>query len=386
MFLKGLGHLAFVSIVALLLNLGVSGNPDHQPLRSNRERITLLWRLKVGREELEQPCCSPDGTIYVACNAHGLLALSPQGKVKWRIGHFWDFPTAPTLTPSGDVLAWTDVGLTCFSPTGKLEWVCRALGSSGIDSRGSRPTIAPSGDIIEGNSVGYLFKIGLNGKLKWKLHTSGASDVAFSPKIGRSGLIYFAPGDNNLYAVSPKRAILWKFRTSSSINHSPSVDGHGDALISAKDGSLTAVSPEGHELWRIQFMNPVACSEYCKRTQCFYVSDGYGRVISVSEHGKVNWATQVGNSRWYGNHPAWPPLSTATIPSSPTIDRKGNIYFKSPDGSIHAVSPAGKFIWGFKCLVPLASPITLCGNGTFYAGTGGSHHDPSYIYCFKQTR
>lgn len=382
MFLKGLGLL--VSLATSLVNLSVSENIDLQPFHSNHESITLSWSLKVGREELEQPCCSPDSAIYVACNGGGLLALTPQGKVKWHIGHFWEFPSAPTLTPNGDILAWTDVGLTCFSSEGTLKWVCHALGSSHNDSWGSRPTVASSGDILEGNSSGNLFALGLNGKLKWKLHMGGASGQSFSPKVGRSGLIYFAPGDDNLYAVSPKGTILWKFRASSLINHSPSVDSHGDALISAKDGSLSAVSPAGHELWHVQFVNPVACSEYCKRARCFYLSDGFGRIMSVSEHGKVNWATQSGNSRWYGSHPNWPPLSTATVPSSPTIDRKGNIYYKSPDGSIHAVSPAGKFVWDFNCLVPLASPISQGNNGAFYAATGGSNHESSYIYCFKQ--
>ena len=229
---------------------------------------SLKWELKTSGEVVGSPAVGFDGTVYVAiddpppattCEAalnKCLVALNPDGTIKWAqstIYHPVDAFSSPAVGSDGTLYAG---GITAFSPNGTAKW--QYSGPEGS------PSIGPDGTIYSSGDAG-LYAMNQNGTLRWRFST-GASGDAFgfgqsSAVIGNDGTIYFASGTarlvsccftfsygpGNLYALRPDGSLSWNFTTgpiaASEFTRMDLLAIGSDATIylASEDGNLYAI-------------------------------------------------------------------------------------------------------------------------------------------------
>ena len=128
----------------------------------NPEAATNLWRFELPDYFCEaSPALAPDGTLYVGTVRGGLIALNPDGKVKWK-----------------------------FKAGREIK---------------SSPAVAGDGTIYFGARDRQLYAVSPQGKLKWKFPTGAWVDS--SPAIATDGTVYFGTWDKLFYAVNPNGAL-----------------------------------------------------------------------------------------------------------------------------------------------------------------------------------
>ncbi|MGA7124295.1 MAG: PQQ-binding-like beta-propeller repeat protein, partial [Polyangiaceae bacterium] len=80
------------------------------------------WSLSLGDRSYATPCVARDGTIYVGSDSKKLVAVSPEGKVKWTLATEGDADTGPVVA-SDDIVVFA-AGRTVYgvTPYGHLKW------------------------------------------------------------------------------------------------------------------------------------------------------------------------------------------------------------------------------------------------------------------------
>jgi outer membrane protein assembly factor BamB len=116
-----------------------------------------LFRIDLPRAVVSSPAVAPDGTVYVGSMNGRLYALDPVARAAR-----WEYDTGAYFV----------------------------MGSPVVDGQGS---------VYVGDSAGVLHAIAANGQLLWSFATQ--SNIASSPVIGNSGMLYFTSCDSALYAV-----------------------------------------------------------------------------------------------------------------------------------------------------------------------------------------
>jgi outer membrane protein assembly factor BamB len=263
-----------------------------------------LWRLDLPGYGSESSCAlAPEGTIYQGTFFGWLVAITPEGKVKWKFKSGREIKSSPAVAADGTVYFGSrDWKFYALTPTGKLKWTFAT--GAWVDSS---PAIAADGTIYFGSWDKNFYALTPEGKLKWKFATSNL--VTTSPAIATDGTIYFGSHDKNFYALAPDANLKWKFATGAEIDGSPSIAGDGTIYFCSTDGNLYALRPDGSELWH---------------------------------------------------------LHTGSYTSStPVLDEEGNLYLASNDEQI-AVSPAGKLIWHHPTQIPLDRTWAVAANGMVY--------------------
>ena len=193
---------------------------------------TLKWELAAGALVLDSPAVAPDGTVYVGIDdpdPSGLCfqcleALYPNGTVKWGALGYDPGYSSPTIGSDGTVY----ISGWAINPDGTVKWQTGTFLS---------PSIGPDGTIY-GSVYGVLYANNPDGTLQWEFRVPGTSGGSCyvsvqqsSAAVGSNGLVYFGSGithfcggkDGNhlltveafLYAVSPNGTMAWKFDTGS---------------------------------------------------------------------------------------------------------------------------------------------------------------------------
>src|SRR5271170_3547630 len=165
---------------------------------------TNLWTLQLPDFfTTSSPAIAPDGTIYQATFTGKLLAVTPQGKVKW-------------IFKAG-----------------------REVGSS--------PAIADDGTIYFGSRDRKFYAVTPDGSLKWTFQTGAWVDS--SPAIGVDGTIYFGSWDTNFYALHPDGSEKWRFAAGGIVDSSPAIAADGTIYFGSHDKKFYALKPDGKLLW-----------------------------------------------------------------------------------------------------------------------------------------
>jgi outer membrane protein assembly factor BamB len=125
--------------------------------------------------------------------------------------------------------------------------------------------------------------------------------------------------------------VKWTFETGAGIESSPTIAADGTIYIGSHDNKLYALNPDGTLKWKFSAGKPVYIKE---------------------------WDVYKG------------------IPSAPTIDKEGNIYFIAPPIYMFALTPAGKEKWRAPVYTAShigASPV-IVSDGTIYIGSESYPH------------
>ncbi len=263
-----------------------------------------------------------DSTIYAPFENGGLIAIKPDGTIKWRIlEDKTSTPATPILTSTGLIIHSTQAGIYGISKNGTIEWFYPI---SPITDYAL--TIGNDG-VIYFITNNFLYALNLNGQIEWSYFNSefaGVSSLSFSP----DSKTLYVPGNINTPALIAfdvdKKQIIWRFGrggTQWSV-----VDSYGNIYVSAFIDSI---------------------------------NNGRGTLFSLKPDGSINW---------FREHVSWSTIGG--VPRSSlaklTLDKSGNLFFVSD--SIFSIDYSGRIRWRKKIEADgfVTSPLVSDENGNIY--------------------
>ncbi len=189
-----------------------------------------------------------DGTLYAGCCNKYVYAVHPSnGTIKWKSLTGAKLYGGVAIGADGTIYVASDALYAFNHLDGSLKWNSTTIGN---EQSSSTPAIGSDGTIYIGSQItSTLHAYNPDGTLKWS-NTTGA--VGGSPAIGPDGIIYVGSADGNLYAWNPDGTLKWTYATGWTTTAPPAVAADGTVYISfwtTTDGALYAVKPDGTLKW-----------------------------------------------------------------------------------------------------------------------------------------
>jgi outer membrane protein assembly factor BamB len=318
---------------------------------------TNLWTLRLPWYYADSsPATAPDGTIYQATFDGCLLAVTPQGEIRWTFKINSEIKSSPAIADDGTIyFGARDRKFYAVTPRGKLKWIFPT--GAWVDAS---PAIGAEGTIYFGSWDNNFYALEPDGSKKWVFATSNI--VVSSPAIGTDGTIYFGSHDKKFYALKPDGKLSWAFLTAGQIISSPAIAADGTVYFTSTDGNLYALRPDGSERWRFRVGSARESSPVLDESGNLYLS-GRSSCLSVGSDGKIRWE----------KYPQIP------LDTTPAVAADGLIYFSVPGQILAAIKPDGTEQWRVTLLAPLAGSPVIGNDGTIYGCDG------SRLYAINST-
>jgi hypothetical protein len=128
-----------------------------------------------------------DGSVYANTADGHLLALAPDGRLRWKLR----LPARPIRTPalgeSGRIYVVDQLGqLTAVTPAGELAWTVAAHGGAGLSS----PIAGPDETVYYATYNG-LAAVSAEGRLEWEVRLPTYSYISPLPRLSPDGRFLF---------------------------------------------------------------------------------------------------------------------------------------------------------------------------------------------------
>lgn len=318
---------------------------------------TLLWKFSLdaspfgwldtppnGRRNTSTstPAIAPDGTIYVGSFNGTVLAITPDGKLKWRFKTGLEVHSSPAIGDDG-VIYFGSRDRNCYAvnPDGSLKW--KLATGAWVDAS---PAIARDGTVYFGSWDHHFYAVNPDGSLKWKFDARGIVDA--SPAIGADGTIYFGSHDKNFYALNPDGSVRWKFATGGEIVASPAIGREGEIYFSSLDGNLYALGQDGLQRWKYHTGSSTFSSP---------VLDDEGD-IAIGNTNHTDVISKTGHLLWSQFSPVRIDVTAAAV--------AGRFYFSVPWRALQAIEARDHALWQAQMEFNASSSLTVGRDGTLY--------------------
>ena len=267
------------------------------------------WAVELGERVYSTPLVHDDGTVYVGSDAKRLVALSPDGKVLWRLEVEGEADSGPVLGRDGDVVFAAGASVCSVRRGGDLAW--RFAGKGKVFTS---PAVTDDGLVIVGSQDDHVHAIGPGGALSWS--TDLGADVDGAAVIGDDGAIFVGTDKGDVVRLDPRGKVVWR----------TSVGGYVRGVLSlARNGDVLAGT-----------YGPVP------------------RVVRLAPDGAIRGAFSIKGTgaREFGIHGA------------PLEDAEGTLYFGAQDDAVYAVGAQGAARWRFETGADVDSPLTMLSDGS----------------------
>jgi outer membrane protein assembly factor BamB len=319
------------------------------PAETPVPEATRLWEVKLGINE-DGPSCSspalaPDGTLYQATYAGQLLAVSPQGEIRWKFdtGTETEIKSSPAIADDGTVYFGSrNRKFYAVTPQGRLKWTFATDGW--VDSS---PAIAADGTLYFGSWDKNFYALTPSGVQKWKFAVGAVATS--SPAIAADGTIYFGAFDQKFYALSPGGRVKWTFATDGEITSSPAIGPDGAVYFTSMDGNLYRLNRDGKEQWHCHIGGYTECSPVLDGNENAYVAENGYCEYCVTEDGRSQIFTGL----------ACPVEVSAAAVS-------GRVYCSRPWRSLQAYHTNGEVLWIAKTKLNLSASPVVDTNGIVF--------------------
>lgn len=321
------------------------------------------------------PSVDAAGTVYLA-SAQNVYALAADGMLKWTFpveGRFYQ--VTPAIGVDGTVYMGTLGGaFLALTPAGKLKWK--------VDYPPGfvwSPVVGDDGTLYVGNALGGVCAISpWQQKLLWEVHLPGR--LSGPPAVGPGGRIYSAHLATNSWVVALNSYGVqqWNYPTlappvpeSIFEGTSPVVGADGTLYLGLAQSTLLALHADGTPFW--EFKDPEAQGRYYPPAigpnGILYLGTTGGQVLAVTQAGTRQWMYQTGDA----------------IQAAPTIGADGVIYIPSSDGTLYALTLDGQLKWKAATVGQNACSPAIGADGTLYVCNGGSPMSSASLYAFGPT-
>ena len=381
-------------------------NTARSPIRARYRRGERPWAFRTGKGVFSSPVIGGDGTVYVGSADTFFYAIAPSGKLRWRFktGEIIDsaatigaydpkLRTSPITVGSGDEkiyrlrsdrrrLSPPERTIWTYSPrrppaTGQLVnwWEGNAVTGFG-------------GVIYAGNTGGGGYALNPDGSERWVFPTGNS--VWSAPAMTRDGRTFWTSLDLGIYGVDPRGRRLWSFTTVGFNASSPTLSKDESTIyVGSFDSSVYALDARtGAKRWSFNtsdhvYSSPAITEDAGGRTKAVYIASADGSVYALSPAGRLLWRYDTGDA----------------IRSSPVLGsaRKGGghiLYVGSSDGSLYAIdAKSGRRRWSFDSTPgdralrdrnDLNGSPALGARGIYVGGEHGRVVYVPYDYCLHR--
>jgi outer membrane protein assembly factor BamB len=313
----------------------VTVSPDEQTLyvASLGGSLTALaradgverWKVVLGDRAYATPCVASDGTIYVGSDAKRLVAVAPDGKVKWSLETDGDADTGPALASDKGVVFAAGRMVYAVTPFGHLKW--RFAAKRKVFTS---PAIAPNGRVFFGSQDHHAYALTEQGVLAWSVDLG--ADVDGAPAIGDDGAVFVGTDGDEVVRLDPDAGgVVWRARLGGYVRGTLSVTRDGDVLAGV-------YGPTPREV---------------------RLRAGDGSLVG-------QFAIQGTGAREFGVH------------GGALEDDTGTLLFGAQDDEVYAVGDRGDVLWHFTTGGDVDAPVTLLSDGSLVVAS-----DDGNVYLLR---
>jgi outer membrane protein assembly factor BamB len=341
-------YLVIVFFFALMWRTGVAFCAD--------PTLTNLWTTTVGNISDSSPAIAEDGTIYFGTFDGRLLALMPEGEIKWVFRADREIKSSPAVAADGTVYFGSrDRTFYALSPVGKQQWAFKT--GAWVDSSAA---IASDGSVHFGSWDGKMYSLSPTGQKLWEFDTG--HPIVSSPAIGLDGTIYFGSHNNKFYALSSTGEKKWAFQTGGSIVSSPAIQGQDYVFFTSVDGFLYSLNLDGTLNWKLRTGGITESSPVLGDTGNIYTGVN-----------KALWAVSREGKRFleFGTHDL--------LESSATAFMDGTFCFISRYGLLLCLTPKRELAWAYYVYGQGYASPAVGRTGTIYLHTYNVQKDFSAL-------
>jgi outer membrane protein assembly factor BamB len=275
-----------------------------------------VWTVDLGDRVYSTPCIADDGTIYVGSDAQRLLAISPDGKVKWSLQAEGEADSGPVLSPDGTLVFAAGRMVYGLTHLGYIKW--RFTAKRKVFTA---PAVDEHGRVFFGSQDHHAYALKGQGQPMWS--TDLGADVDGAPAIGDDGSVYFGTdGDEVVRLDAEDGHVVWRSKVGGYVRGTLSIARNGDIL-----GGVYGPMPHALRL---------------------RADDGAVRGI---------FAIQGTGAREFGVH------------GGALEDPSGALLFGAQDDAVYAIDANGKLLWRFATDGDVDAPLTLLSDGTVVVGS-----------------
>jgi outer membrane protein assembly factor BamB len=257
-----------------------------------------------------------------------VLAVTPEGKVKWTLETDGDADDAPVLARDGTIVVGAGRMVYALTPLGYVKW--RFAAKRKVFSS---PAVSDAGHVYFGSQDHHAYAVSLQGRPLWSVDLG--ADVDASPAIGDDGAVYFGTdGDEVVRLDADDGHVWWRAPVGGYVRGSLSVARNGDVLAGVYGPAPREVRLDG-TLGAIRGGLPV----------------------------------QGTGAREFGVH------------GGALEDAAGVLLFGAQDDHVYALGPSGDTLWTFSTGGDVDAPVTLLSDGTIVVGS-----DDGRVYALRAAR
>ncbi len=298
------------------------------------------------------PALAADGTVYAGTHANELLAVNPDGTIRWRrhLGALADVRSSPCVSASGVVYVGSDRNrLHAVTSAGSVLWEF----ATGGDVRSS-PMVGPTGTVYFGSDDNRVYAVSPVGTELWRFATGG--DVRSSPTLSADAeTLYVGSDDDRLYALDATTgAKRWERDLGDrDVRSSPAVGLDGTIYVGSDNNELWALRSDGTVRWRFRTGGDVQSSPAIGADGTIYVGSDDSKLYAITASGGLRWLFDTG----------------AEIDSTPVVDRDGNVYVGSDDDRLYAIGADGGLRWSFDTSHDIEGAPVVGPTGTLFVAS-----------------
>jgi outer membrane protein assembly factor BamB len=207
----------------------------------------VRWRFAAKRKVFASPAMAPDGRIVFGSQDHHVYALAADGRLAWSTDVGADADGSPAIADDGGVFVGTDGDevIRLGIDDGRIVWRAQVGGYV----RGAL-SVARNGDVLagvygprprqvrlraeDGALVGD-FVIQGTGAREFGVHGGALEDAL--------GQLVFGAQDDDVVAVGPGGALLWRFTTGDDVDAPVTLLSDGHLAVGSDDGKVYLLAP-----------------------------------------------------------------------------------------------------------------------------------------------
>lgn len=266
------------------------------------------WSLPLGDRVYSAPFVADDGTVHVGSDRKTFLAVTPEGKVRYRLEVEGEADTGALAMPNGTV---------AFA-AGRFLYGVR-----------------PSGDVA--------FRFAARGK------------IFTAPALTEDGLLVVGSQDDHVHAVDGAGRLVWSVDLGADVDGAPAVADDGSIVVGTDRGEVVRLDGRGRILARTQVSGFVRGPLSLTRSGDVVVGT-FGpspRMVRVAPDGRLVGAFPV---RGTGS-------ADFGIVGGPVEDAEGTLFFGTQEDAVYAVAADSTLRWRFESKGDVDAPLTLLGDG-----------------------
>lgn len=320
------------------------------------------WSFQTGAGLFITPVVAGNGIVYFGSADHYFYALTPAGRLCWKLrtGNIIDAAAALDSAQRTVTIGSADDYLYHLStnPSARRRVIWRyhatlpPVPGQLVDWWEDDIAYGPDGNIYTGNTGGVVYSFTPSGRLRWTYRGS-TNSVWTMPAFAADGSTYWGSVDRDIFALNRAGAAKWTSSTLGFVVSSPAVGSDGTIYIGSFDSKLYAIDPStGLQKWTFGtndhiYSSPALAQNAAGQTTEIYIASTDGSVYALSPAGKLEWSYDTGE----------PIRSSPVLGPAPNGQSGEILYVGSSDGSLYALNAAtGTRRWSFDT-VDYSNPI-----------------------------